>query len=306
MTSIFPASTPVIDYSRRFVFENMDARGCYVRLQETLESIQATHHYPENLARVLNLFAITAVLMRDSIKIDGSVTIQLRTPGAIQLIMADCMADKRVRAIAEYDAEELAPSDPIDFSAFDPGAVLAITIIPDEGERYQSIVPIEHPSLQACLEDYFNRSEQLPTWFALFAERDQAVGIAIHALPPRKVINAQQSQEQFDHLKIMLETMTGEEALGLDSQEALTRLFHQDHCRVFKPQRIDFGCECSTEKSLEAIRALGREDVESLIGEQRVKGNTSLVVDCHFCFQRYEFDFNQIRRLLLSEAVDIT
>ncbi|NND81317.1 MAG: redox-regulated molecular chaperone Hsp33, partial [Gammaproteobacteria bacterium] len=159
------------DLKQRFVFDQSDARGCYVRLTETVADIQATHHYPDNLAKVLNEFALAVVLLRDSIKVDGSITIQLRAPGAISLIMADCLADKRVRAIAEYDGSALAANDPVELASFGDGAVMAITITPRQGERYQSIVPIEQATLAGCLEDYFARSEQLPSWFVLCAQR---------------------------------------------------------------------------------------------------------------------------------------
>jgi len=79
------------DFRQRFVFDDLDMRGCIVRLDQTCEAIQSTHHYPPNLAKTLNQFALAATLLRDSIKIDGSLTIQLRTPGAIKLIMADCL-----------------------------------------------------------------------------------------------------------------------------------------------------------------------------------------------------------------------
>lgn len=40
---------------------------------------------------------------------------------------------------------------------------LVITIAPQEGERYQGVVGLEGDTLAACLEEYFMRSEQLPT-----------------------------------------------------------------------------------------------------------------------------------------------
>ncbi len=40
---------------------------------------------------------------------------------------------------------------------------VVITITPSEGERYQGVVGLEGDTLAACLEDYFMRSEQLPT-----------------------------------------------------------------------------------------------------------------------------------------------
>ena len=59
------------DIRQRFVFDELDARGCIVRLSETCDAIQNTHHYPSNLAKLLNQFALAATLLRDSVKIDG-------------------------------------------------------------------------------------------------------------------------------------------------------------------------------------------------------------------------------------------
>ena len=284
----------ILDFRQRFVFDEIDVRGCIVRLEETCSNIQATHHYPENLARVLNQFALAATLLRDSIKLDGSLTIQLRSKSSINLIMADCLADRRIRAIAEYDQERLAPSDTILLNDFDSSAVLAITITPEEGERYQSIVPIEHATLAECLRDYFDRSEQLPSTFNLFADKKTALGIALHALPSQKVMDQKQTDDNFERLNVLLKTLTEEEALSLSSQGILTRLFHEESCRLFDEHSVEFGCVCSRDKSSDAINSLGQEELLELIEKEKSDGKEYLIVDCHFCFQRYEFDFDEL------------
>ena len=290
------------DYVRRFVFEELDARGCIVRLSESSQAIQQTHYYPPNLAKLLNQFALAAVLLHDSIKIASSVTIQLRNAtessnNAISLLMADCMPERKVRAIAEYESELLGADETLDLSGFATIASLTITITPREGERYQSIVPLEHATLAECLEDYFARSEQLPSWFTLVADQEEAMGISIHALPEERIKDAALRQDSLARLKALLNTLTSEEALQLDSQELLTRLFHEESCRLFDSVPVEFGCVCSAQKSLDAIKSLGEQDVEELLAEQQSEGRDSLSVDCHFCFQRYEFSLPQINKL---------
>lgn len=285
------------DFRQRFVFDQLDVRGCLVRLEQTTSQIQATHHYPPALARLLNEFALAAALLRDSIKIDGSLTIQLRSPGALQLLIADCLADRRIRAIAEYDSHALAASNQINLNELGEGSVLAITINPTDGERYQSIVPIEQASLSACLEDYFSRSEQLPSQFSLHTNEATGLGIALHALPPEKEPDRAIASEKFEHLSVLLNSLSVDEALSLSATEILTRLFHDEHCRLFEAHAIEFGCECSEQKSLDAIAALGRDEVKQLIEEQRQQDQGKVVVDCHFCFQRYEFEFSQLDTL---------
>ena len=295
------------DYVQRFVFDDLDARGCIVGLNESISEIQQTHYYPPNLAKLLNEFVAAAVLLRDSIKVDADITIQLRNSKdsaekAISLLMADCMSDRRVRAIAEYENELLPSTSQLSLHSLTKGSVLTITITPKEGERYQSIVPLEHNTLAECLEDYFTRSEQLPTWFILLANESQAVAIALHALPAEKLQDKDESQEAFLRLKMLTNTLKQDEAFELQSQSILTRLFHQESCRIFNANEVQFGCVCTVEKSLNAIKSLGKEQVNELIAEQAEQGKEGLFVDCHFCFQRYEFSESQIDKLFIHEV----
>ncbi len=76
---------------------------------------------------------------------------------------------------------------------------VVITITPSEGERYQGVVGLEGDTSAACPEDYFMRSEQLPT--RLFIRtgdvdgKPAAGGMLLQVMPAQ---NAQ--QDDFDHL----------------------------------------------------------------------------------------------------------
>jgi molecular chaperone Hsp33 len=164
------------------------------------------------------------------------------------------------------------------------------------------VVPIEHASLEECLQDYFVRSEQLPSSFRLMASRDMATGISLHALPKEKVLDAQETAEHFSRLQIFLQSLQPEEALRLDNQAVLTRLFHEESCRLFEGIEIEFGCECSLEKSLAAIISLGADDARELIDEQRQAGNDAFTVDCHFCFQRYHIPHSEVEFILRQNS----
>ena len=287
-----------LDTVQRFSFDELDARGCYVRLKQTCENVQATHHYPEKLARLLNQFALSSVLLHDSIKLDGSLTIQYRTGGAIGLLIADCVdlpnGERGVRAICEFDAQKFPNQvDDIDLRMLGTDATLAITMTPEEGKRYQGIVPIESATLGACLEDYFLRSEQLPTRFKLFADEEQAVGLSLHALPEQDQEMVAAMKDDWNRLTMLLDTITEQEMFELDAETVLTRLFHEEQCRIQPQHNVKFYCECSRERSENAIKSLGVKEINALISEQEV-----INIDCHFCFQRYEFDHNQLRELL--------
>ncbi len=286
------------DLKRRFVFDHADVRGCYARLVESCQMIQSTHYYPNALARLINEFTVAAVLLKDSIKADGGLSVQMRTEGDIHLLIADCANDGSVRAICEYNHSAVLPEQ-IALNLL-PSPVLAVTITPDSDERYQSIIPVEKPTLALCLEDYFERSEQLPSRFHLLASATQVVGFSLHALPAQQITDAQLSAQQFEHLGVLLKSMTLSEAHEDTSATALTKLFHDEACRLFAPQALQFGCECSTERSLNALQALGKEEVAALVVEHQAQGKDVITIDCHFCFQQYYVSFEQANSLFLD------
>lgn len=282
------------DFSQRFSFDQVDARGCYVRLNQSIQEIQATHHYPPELAKLLNQFAVSAVLLRDTVKLDGGLSLQYRTSGAIRMLIADCSGDYGVRAICEFDMERFPNQiDAIDLRDFGNDATLTITMTPKTGNRYQGIVPIESASLADCLQDYFLRSEQLPSRFVLQADGEQAVGMSLHAMPNQDDEMVVTLKDDWNRLTLLTETVEDKEMLLVDSQTMLNRLFHEENCRLYEKRGVRFYCDCSRERSAVAIKSLGKEEVLSLMEEQEI-----IAIDCHFCFQRYEFDHDDLADLV--------
>ena len=66
-------------------------------------------------------------------------------------------------------------------------AILVMTIDPGAGkERYQGIVPIDKDGLSAVLQEYFDRSEQLPTRLWLAADDNALAGLLLQKMPDRQ------------------------------------------------------------------------------------------------------------------------
>jgi molecular chaperone Hsp33 len=178
--------------------------------------------------------------------------------------------------------------------------VLVITIEPKRTEnfggkleRYQGIVPLERETLAGCLEDYFQQSEQLATRFWFTANSEHASGFLIQALPNQLKINAEENKDHWETIEALADTITPEELLGLDHEQILYRLFHEQPVRVFDPTPVKFACSCSRERSESALLALGKDEVEELLVE---KGN--IEIDCQFCNKHYNFSPEDVRILL--------
>jgi len=153
------------DQVRRFLFEQNPIRGQHVSLDVSWQKIVA-HSDAKGFALTLLGQALTAVtLLVDTLKIDGSVTLQIRGSGAIHLLVAEATSNNTVRGLVRQSRELDEQKSLQDIFATDR---LVITINNGPGKPHQGIVPLSGDSLSAALQSYFDQSEQLPTrfWFA--------------------------------------------------------------------------------------------------------------------------------------------
>lgn len=277
------------DSTQRFLFEDADVRGELVALDSSYREVLAKHDYPEPVRELLGEMLAAAVLLSTTIKFDGLLILQASSSGPLSTLMVECTSDQAVRAIARYDAN----SNGTSLGELMPDGILAITVDPQEGQRYQGIVALDGDTLADCLNGYFENSEQLPTRFRLRADGRTARGLLLQALPADRQRDQEQRTAKWDHLNILADTLTAEELISLDNQTVLRRLFHEEDLRLFDPQSVRFECSCSVERSGNALVSLGREDALALLDEQ----NGEIDVDCQFCNSRYLFDRKRLVEL---------
>lgn len=280
------------DITQRFLFENADVRGELVALDTSYREVLAKHDYPEPVRELLGEMLAAAVLLSTTIKFDGLLVLQASSSGPVSTLMVECASDQAVRGIARYD-ESLTGST---LTELMPDGILAITVDPEVGQRYQGIVSLDGATLAECLNGYFQNSEQLPTRFRLQADGRTARGLLLQALPADRQRDAEQRAATWEHLNILADTLTGEELLSLDNQTVLHRLFHQEDVRLFDPHAVRFECSCSMERSGNALVSLGHEDAIALLAEQ----DGEIEIDCQFCNARYQFDQGGIEELFRS------
>ncbi|ARN73627.1 Hsp33 family molecular chaperone HslO [Oceanicoccus sagamiensis] len=276
------------DQLQRFIFDQTDIRGEITRLDTSYQETISNHHYPEVVAHLLGEFLAAATLLSATLKFEGTITLQARSEGEIPLIMAEASSDHKLRGIAR-EADNAVSED---FTKLLTNGQLIITVDPKQGQRYQGIVALEGNNLSECLEAYFLQSEQLSTRVWLASDQQQAVGMMLQELPPSEQVSAEQRQQDWQHISKLAETLTAPELLSLPFDELLYRLYHQEQVRMFEPDALAFQCSCSETRTLNALRTLGREELDSIIEEAG-----AIEVNCEFCHQHYSFDGTAIAQL---------
>jgi molecular chaperone Hsp33 len=278
------------DHLQSFMFDNTDIRGAIVQLDNSFAQLLKGHHYPDAYRALMSQMVGANVLLTSKLKFEGLISLQARGKEEITLAMAECNEKLEYRGIlrGNFSGEHVD-----NFAELFQGGVLAITIEPKQGQRYQGVVPLEQDSLSGCLADYFELSEQLPSWLYLLPAVDTVRGILLQALPAQVCQDAEQRAEDWSRIVHLASTLKAEELAHLSAEELLHRLYHEEQVRLFEPMPVSFACSCSQERMERALVGLGREELESIIAEQG-----KLEAQCEFCGVQYVFTKGEIQHLL--------
>ncbi|WP_096085657.1 Hsp33 family molecular chaperone HslO [Agaribacterium haliotis] len=284
------------DQVHRFLFDNSDIRGEIVTLEKSFQDATSAQGLPSALLPLYGEFMAAVALIAEMLKFDGTITLQARGDGALPVIMAESNQKGHLRGYAQVaDPTALQCNDSKDLlplAALLGNGILSLTMDPAQGQRYQGIVPLDGADLASCLEHYFTQSEQLPTYFKLFASEHSAGGIFLQALPAQLVTDASSRSEQWQTLLQLAATTKAEEIFELDHPTLLYRLFHEHDCRVFEAKDLLFRCHCSSERSLRAIETLGSNEVQAIIDDQGY-----IDMGCQFCGKNYHFDKTTLKKI---------
>ncbi|WP_434626561.1 Hsp33 family molecular chaperone HslO [Pseudomonas sp. Z1-29] len=289
---------PDTDYTQRFIFDDSDARGEMVALERSYAEVLAKHPYPEPVAQLLGELMAAAALLVGTLKFDGLLILQARSDGPVPLLMIECSSEREIRGLARYHAEQIGADATL--ADMMPNGVLALTVDPSHGQRYQGIVDLDGATLAECFTNYFVMSQQTNTRFWLYADGRRARGLLLQQLPADRIRDSEERDASWQHVTALASTLSADELLGLDNETILHRLYHEEQVRLFEGQPLRFQCSCSRERSGNALVSLGLEDAQQLV----IEHGGAIEVDCQFCNERYLFDAADIAQLFAGAGVD--
>jgi len=278
------------DCLHRFVFERTDVRGELVHLDASWRAMLERQDYPSAVRNLLGEALAAAALLSATVKIDGSLQLQLHGDGPVSLLLAEVSAQGTLRGLAHWHGE--VPDGKLG-EQVGAAARLALTLDPGGGgERYQGLIAVEKDTLAATLEDYFQRSEQLATRLWLAAGARRASGMLLQRLPGRS-----RDDEDWNRDVFLGDTVSPEELLDLTARELLRRLFHEEDVRLFDAEPLSFRCSCSAERIEAMLRGLGYDEVRDILEQEG-----DVQVSCEFCRQVYAYDAVDVERLFAAAA----
>ncbi len=279
------------DTLQRFSFEAFAVRGQIVHLDDSWQEVLRRHRYPDAVSAELGRVLAASALLTSTLKFDGKMTLQLQGAGPLGLLVAQCTSQLELRGLARWKD----PLPETDFAGLVGDGRLVITIQSDKRRQpYQGVVPVSGGSIDECLTRYFETSEQVPTQIWLDANRETAAGLLLQRMP-----GAVSSDDDWNRVRLMAETLTGTELRELAHRELLRRLYSEDDLRLFDSRAVRFSCSCSSSRIETVLRSLGEAELESILKERG-----SVEVDCEFCNRQRRFDRVDVARLLQGGEPD--
>lgn len=306
------------DHVVPFQVEDLDVRGRAVQVGPLLNTILERHNYPAPVAKLLAEAVVLTALIGTSLKFSGKLTLQTKSDGPVDLLVADFAAPDAMRAYARFDEDRLAEA--VSAGKTSPEqllghGVLAFTI--DQGmgmNPYQGIVALDGSSLEEIAGVYFRQSEQLPTRVRLgvaeFFDRDEAGkprkglragGVIAQFLPQsadrlqvrdlhggdgdENDQDANGIDDAWDEAVSLLNTVDAAELTDpqVQSERLLYRLFHERGVRIYDPQGVRDQCNCSSEKLKGVLSGFSAEEIEECTD------NGKIAVTCEFCSTTYTY-----------------
>lgn len=281
------------DVLRRFLFEDLGIRGIWVNITASWQTAKQHQVGPENAQLLLGEGLAAVALLSATIKFNGSMIMQVQGEGDFKALVAQSTHNRNIRGLIR---SELEVTDGTLSEMFGNNGRLVLTIEPDDANPYQGIVALDGNNLADALETYFEKSEQLNTRVWLFANAHTAMGLLIQELPSKDL-----DSKEWERIQLLANTITQTEALSWGSEELLYKLFNEDTVRLYEPETVQFKCSCGRPRIERTLRALGAEELNSILAEQG-----KIEVNCEFCGAHYQFDTIDIAKALNEDNVNMS
>ena len=128
------------DTLQRFVFENTPVRGNIVHLNQTFHQALHKQLMPTGLRNALGELMAASALLSATLKMNGSLVLQIQSKGLLKLLVVECNSDFGIRATAKWSGD--VTNEQNLFDLMEQGQFM-ITLDPKDGNQaYQGIVAL--------------------------------------------------------------------------------------------------------------------------------------------------------------------
>jgi len=279
------------DTVQRLLFEDLDIRGAIVRLGPSWQAMQAGRGYAAPVAKVLGEMTAVTAIIAAQLKQPGRLTFQLRGDGPLSMLVIDCNENLEFRGMAR--AEGVGAGDDCLERLWGHGQLMLTLDLPQARDPYQSFVPLEGNTIAQVFEHYLEQSEQQPSRLYLAASEQGVTCLFLQTLPGAH----DKDEDGWNRVQQLAATLRPEELLDLETEQLLYRVFSEETVRLFPARSVVYHCPEDWEKVRSMLRAVGRQEAESILEE-----HGEIVIKDDICNREYRFDAEAVAALFGPDA----
>lgn len=291
-----------MDQIVRVIAKDAPVKAMAISARDMVERARAIHDCWPVASAALGRLLMAASMMGAAMKEEnGSVTLRVRGDGPLGSLTAVSDSRGNVRGYVRNPAVDVPRKAK---GKLDVGAAVGgggdLTVIRDLGlkEPYVGSVQLVGGEIAEDVAVYFVESEQVPTACALgvLIAPDQTVqaagGYLIQLLPgaDEDVVSAVEGGVA------RLGAVSARLDSGMDPLGLLREVLGEFELEVLETVPVEYRCYCTRERVSRALISLGKEELDSLIEEQK-----GAELTCQFCDKAYRFSAEELI-LLRNEA----
>lgn len=292
------------DYLVKSVAVNEMFRAYAVSATVVVAEAQRRHDTWSAASAALGRSLVGTLLLASSVlKGDEQMTVKINGNGPVGGIVVDGNANGTVKGYLQHPHVHLPLNDQhkIDVkAAVGTDGFLSVTKDQGVGDPFTGTVALVSGELGEDFTYYLAQSEQIPSAVGLsvFVNDDNLIGVAggflVQVLPNATDEAISSLENKLKDMPLVSQLMRD----GKSPEDILDLLFDGD-VKVLDKMPVKFECDCSKERFAEALMALPKHEVQSMIDEDH--GATAV---CHFCGDQYQFSERELEAVLSRSKGD--
>lgn len=286
------------DYIVRATAGNGSIRAFAATTRDLVQHAREIHHTSPVASAALGRMLTAAAMMGSMLKGEKDiVTLQIRGEGPLQGIVATGNSKAEVKGYVFHPSVEVPDLYP---GKLNVGSAIGngyLSVVKDIGMRepYAGRIELVTGEIAEDLTYYFAQSEQTPSAVGLgvLIETDTSIrragGFIIQLLPDA----TEEMIEKLEKKLAAVPYVTDLLDMGETPEDILRMILGDFDLRILDTIPTAFSCNCTRERVEKALISIGKEELETIIREDK-KAN----LHCHFCNREYDFTEAELIRLL--------